>query len=150
MRVTFFGHADFFEEERYEEILLNLLEEKCNGKEVSFYLGENGTFDRFAYTCAKKYKSKHPTAKLIFVTPYIEQAYLSARAPSYDETVFPNIESTPYPYRIPKRNEYMVKSADLIITYVKRETGGAYKTLKFAKKENKPVINLVTDIKNPH
>lgn len=40
-----------------------------------------------------------------------------------------------------KANEYMVDRADTLIAYVKYG-GGAEKTLKYAKKQNRTIINL--------
>lgn len=40
------------------------------------------------------------------------------------------------------RNREMVDRADLVICYVEHNEGGAYKTMKYALKQNKQVINL--------
>lgn len=41
-----------------------------------------------------------------------------------------------------KRNRWMVDRADCLIAYLFRDYGGAYETVKYAKKQGKPVINL--------
>lgn len=43
---------------------------------------------------------------------------------------------------ITKRNEWMVEQADLVICYIERESGGAYKAVQYAKKLDKEIINL--------
>ena len=48
---------------------------------------------------------------------------------------------------IPKRNEWMVEQADLVICYIEREIGGAYKAVQYADKLGKEVINLAEETK---
>ena len=45
------------------------------------------------------------------------------------------------------RNKTMVDRSDLIICYVNKEAGGAYQAIKYAKEQNKKVLNLVDLIK---
>ena len=40
------------------------------------------------------------------------------------------------------RNREMVDRAELIICYIVHNGGGAYKTVKYASEQNKPIINL--------
>ena len=40
------------------------------------------------------------------------------------------------------RNREMVDRADLVICYIEHNEGGAYKTVKYASEQNKPIINL--------
>ena len=60
----------------------------------------------------------------------------------YDSSIYPPIETVPPKFAITKRNEWMVSNADLIIAFVKHKYGGAYKTLTWAKRKNKKIINL--------
>ena len=48
-------------------------------------------------------------------------------------------------YAIVKRNEYMLKKADYVIVYVKRNCGGAAKFAEKAVKQKKMVINIAYD-----
>ena len=64
----------------------------------------------------------------------------------YDEVVFPfeeHIESY-YTYigNIQKRNKKMVDAASAAIIYVRSTTGGAGKTLAYAKKKGLTIINV--------
>lgn len=36
----------------------------------------------------------------------------------------------------------MADRADLVICYIEHNEGGAYKTVKYASEQNKPIINL--------
>ena len=47
-----------------------------------------------------------------------------------------------YKAAIQKRNRWLVDRADFLIAYLFRDFGGAYETVKYAKKQGKPVINL--------
>ena len=46
---------------------------------------------------------------------------------------------------ITKRNEWMAEQADLILCYIERESGGAYKAVQYAKKLGKELINLAEE-----
>jgi len=146
MIVTFCGHRDFIADEIHERFVISLLEEVVAGRNVEFYLGDQGAFDRFAYACAKKYKENHTNASLIYVTPYLTEDYqrrlLCGLQQKYDSIVYPSIENVPLRYAILSRNKYLVEKADLIIAYVDHSWGGAYQTFCLAKKKRKMVFNL--------
>ena len=42
----------------------------------------------------------------------------------------------------------MVDRADLVICYIEHNEGGAYKTVKYASEQNKPIINLADCVDN--
>ena len=44
--------------------------------------------------------------------------------------------------KISKRNDWMMKCADMIIAYVCHNSGGAYNSLKTAERYNKKIINI--------
>ena len=43
---------------------------------------------------------------------------------------------------ITKRNRWMVDQSDLLIAFVQRDFGGAYETLKYARRKKVSVINI--------
>lgn len=145
MVITFCGHSNFISEQGDESRLLSLLEEISEGHQIDFYLGGYGNFDHFAKECAKKFKEKHPSARVIFITPYLNNALYERKdyfEKEYDEIIYPEIESVPLKFAISKRNEWMVKQADYVIGYVCTHYGGAYKALLYAHKHKKPYTNL--------
>ena len=146
MIITFFGHTDFPAEEKSRTAVISVLEERVGNENVEFYLGGYGNFDSFALSCCKEYKKNHENASLVFVTPYITEEYqknhLSEISKNFDSVIYPEIEQVPLRFAISYRNRYMVDSADLIICYVKREYGGAYQAIKYARKKGKQIINL--------
>ena len=147
MIISFFGHTDYIPTKEDEERLLQLINSLVKDAQVDFYFGSYGNFDSFAYKCAKKYKETHPSAQLIMICPYIDR-WLELRRElfleMYDATIYPEIEKTPPKYAIAARNKWMVDNSDYIISYVWKQWGGAYKTLLYAHKQNKPYVNLYT------
>lgn len=146
MIITFFGHSDFCESNKYEGKVLNLLEELVGDLPAEMYLGEYGAFDSFAYSCCKKYKETHKNISLVFVTPYITEEYsknhLSYQKTRFDGIIYPEIENKPKRFAITYRNKYMAESADVVIAYVKHR-GGAFTALKHAEKNGKRIYNIV-------
>ena len=148
MIITFCGHSRIIHREGLRESILSAIEERAKGEDVTFYLGAYGDFDGIARDACLDYKKQHPTARLIFITPYLNDAYLKGmdiRTKGCDETIYPEIETTPKRYAILKRNEWMMRRADYVIAYVKRAWGGAAKSLNYARTHGKPVLNLATE-----
>lgn len=142
MIISFFGHADFNRQSEFEQALLDCLENTVKDNDVELFLGGYGAFDRFCYSCCKKFKKSHPRAKIIFVSPYLSSKHLQNIKQDYDLIIFPEIENIPPKLAIMYRNKYMVEKSDFIITYVERTYGGAYKAYKYAKKLNKSILNF--------
>lgn len=109
-----------------------------------FYLGNYGAFDYIALKACTKFKEYNKNCKSIFVTPYRDEKYLKLRKDARDdEIIYPEI-NTPKKFAILKRNYWMVEQADLIISYVKLSWGGAAKSLEYATKLNKRIINIAS------
>ena len=145
MIVSFCGHSSFFNGDLYTRKVLDIFEQKIGDRQVEFYLGEYGAFDRFARVCAKEYKKKHPRASLVFVMPYLS-GYSKERMEyinqDFDFTIYPEIENAIPKFAITYRNRWMMERADLVIAYVNRKYGGAYASYKHAKRKGKEIINL--------
>ncbi len=61
----------------------------------------------------------------------------------YDSVIIPNEISEAHPKNaISLRNRWMIENSDLVIAYVNRKGGGAYKAIEYANKINKQVINF--------
>ncbi len=144
MIITFCGHSLFEGNEKLKLKILKTIERVTNSTDATFYLGGYGGFDNFARLCCMEYKKTHPNSKLIFVTPYLNEAYLRFRNEYnyYDEILYPNLETKPLKYAIIERNKWMVKNSNFLISYVTNSWSGAGKTLEFAKKYKTKYINL--------
>lgn len=142
--VTFCGHRTIAPSnskiirERLYEILERLIREGA----TEFLLGGYGTFD---YLCAKAVfdlKEKYPHIISVLVIPYIDMDYDRSL---YDISEYPPIENVPRKFAILKRNEYMVRKADVVVSYVEFSFGGAAKTLQYAKRKKKNIISVAED-----
>ncbi len=146
MIVTFCGHSRFDKQTKYEQTVLDFLEERVGDTPVDFYLGGYGEFDAFAYHCAKKQKESHTCVSLVFVTPYLTPEYqknhLTYQKTRCDSILYPDIENVPPRFAITHRNRYMVEKADFVMAYVEHAWGGAYQAYQYAKRKGKPVFNL--------
>ncbi len=93
MIVTFCGHSDYQESRQDEEKIMALLEELVGDQPAELFLGGYGFFDAFACRCGQAYQKTHPHTRLVFVTPYITEAYqrnhLDYAKSNYDEIIYP-------------------------------------------------------------
>lgn len=109
-----------------------------------FLIGNYGDFDSIAASVCLSLKKQYPHITVSLVLPYYRphlDDFTKERYNRFDYVITPEFEETPHKYRIIKANEYMVDRADTLIAYVKYG-GGAEKTLKYAKKQNRTIINL--------
>ena len=141
MIIAFFGHSDFRGTSALEDRMLAILKEQTSGSGAELFFGGYGGFDRFAFDCGRKFKSEDPSIRLVFVTPYLEREYEGEE--KYDEIVYPPLEKVPYRFAIVERNKWMVDRADVVISAVTREYGGAFKAVSRAIKKNKRVISII-------
>ena len=145
MTITFCGHSNFLFDNTVKEKLRELLlQEIRKNPACKFYLGGYGDFDSLCLSILKGLKIQFPNIELLFITPYLDKSYskLEFAKNHYDDVIFPPLESVPRKFAILKRNEWMVEEADLVIAYVTYSWGGAAKTLEYAKRKKKTIINL--------
>ena len=134
----------------------DLVKEKCltvvekiivSGIADCFLIGNYGDFDSIAASVCLTLKRKYPQISVNFVLPYYRphlDEYDKERYARYDSVITPELEETPHRYRIIKANEYMVDQADTVIAFV-RYDGGAAKTLAYAQRRKKQIINLANE-----
>lgn len=148
MIISFIGHSSIPKKEIVKEKLFELIGSYAKSYDVIMcYLGGHGDFDEIAACACRKLKKHYPTIKLIYVTPYIslrEQDKIREMIQHglYDSSLYPPIETVPNKFAISKRNEWMMKEADIIIAYVNRSFGGAYKSLEVARRAKKSIVNI--------
>ena len=146
--VSLFGHRtveDYLTVENKLYELLRIAIQRKNG-EVEFLVGRNGDFDLMAASVIRKLKKEtgNDNIYLTLVLPY-ETAELRNNTEafeSYYDSIEINEATRNYKYAIVARNRDMVDRADLVIVYVKHESGGAYQSLKYAEKNEKRIINI--------
>ena len=137
-----FGHRDVFEDisRRLSSAVRMAVKQGCE----IFYTGAMGEFDEVFSSEVRALKKDYPNIKLICVKPYMtteinnQGEYLYTL---YDDIVIPTeLADVHYKAAIKKRNEWMITKSDLVILYVKRDFGGAYKAKQFAVKNERQVI----------
>ena len=148
MIITFIGHSNLsgvvgLEERLRREILSRVPK---TGK-VLFYCGGYGEFDTLCARVCRSLKGNFPESEILFVTPYLTESYQKKLSyileeKLYDSVLYPPLEGVPYKYAISKRNEWMVREADLIFSFVTVPTGGAAKTLAYARRRKKEIVDL--------
>ena len=146
MIVTFCGHRDFVENADIEERLAALIEKYArNSDRLLCYNGGYGNFDYFAAKCVQQLQRQYSNIRNWLVLPYIDQPFLDRIATFknlFDETIYPPMENVPKKYAIIRRNEWMVDSADIVIAYVTYSWGGAARTLEYARRKKKNIIQI--------
>jgi len=89
-------------------------------------------------------RERYPHIAAILVLPYLDRAGDSS---GYDGTVYPPLEKVPPRFAILRRNQWMVEAADVLISGVLYDWGGAAKTLDHARKKRKVIIQYPTRAK---
>lgn len=148
MIITFAGHFTISSANRVKEIVKEQIRKNISDSQsVTCYLGGYGDFDKICACACRELKKEYDCISVVYVTPYIrlsEQEKMNEmqRMGEYDASIYPPIENVPPKFAILKRNEWMITNADLIITYVNRCYGGAYKSFQFAQRKKKKIINI--------
>ena len=147
--VSFFGHRYidnyFTVEKKLEELIRGLLESK---NYVEFLIGRDGEFDQIVASTVKAVKRSigDDNSALVWVMAYPKAEY-SNNEESFDD-YYDEIEICEasnhchFKSAIQVRNRNMVDRSDLVVCSVERDSGGAYSTLQYARKQEKQVINL--------
>lgn len=146
MIITFCGHSQVIFTDEEKSVLRNILVDEINKNPTcKFYLGGYGDFDGFCLRTLKDLKADFPEIELIFITTYLDKnSKLEFAKYHYDDIIFHPLESVPRKFTILKRNEWMVREAYLVIAYVMCSWGGAAKTLEYAMRKKKTIINLAS------
>ena len=147
MKIAFVGHSFVYLRDRVKEMVKEKIRSIVGHEEVECYLGGYGDFDEICADACRDLKREGYNITLIYVTPYLtpsEQRKIKElqMRKLFDISIYPPIEKVPLRFAISRRNEWMMKNADLIISYVKYDKGGAYKTLEVARRNRKEIINL--------
>ena len=134
MIVTFCGHREVLLKEDVRLWLYKKVEKLIQAGANTFALGGNGEYDQMAASVVFELKRKYPKIKSILVLPYANKL-IDTRL--YDGILYPDMEGISKQYAIIYRNHWMIDWADVVVSYVEHEWGGAYKTLTYAKSKKK-------------
>ena len=139
---TFFGHRECPEtiKPKLREILIDLI---ANHGVDMFYVGNQGQFDAIVRSTLRDLQKEYPRIGYAVVL-----AYMPGKQNDYDDysdTMLPEgIESVHPRYAISWRNDWLLKQADYVVTYITHSWGGAAQYATKAIKQGKTVIGLVS------
>ena len=139
---TFYGHRECPESIREElnNCLIKLIEEE---NVTDFYVGNQGAFDRIVYNVLKELKKTYGHISCTVVLAYMPGEREKRSPEDYRETQLPEeVERSPRRYAIDRRNRWMLRQADVVVTYIVHNWGGAAKFAELAKRQKKQVIEL--------
>ncbi len=110
------------------------------GKADTFYVGNQGGFDRMALRVLREKKKKYPHIQYAVVLAYLPGGETSV---GEDPTLYPEgLERVPRRWAIAHRNRWLVRHADCVLAYVEHDWGGAAQTLAHARRAGCEVRNL--------
>lgn len=146
----FCGHGDASDTIR--PALARLIEEHIRYFGITeFWVGNYGRFDRMACSLVCSAKKNHPEIRLCLLLPYIPTQQTKDEMDYPDEIIVPSVlDNVPRRVAIPKLNKYMVDQSDYMIACVSHISNGAYKTLEYARKQEKNGQIHITNIQSPH
>lgn len=148
-RVSFIGHRVVDEFRQVEEELdevIELLHRKY--RFVEYNVGRNGEFDDLAAQAVRRFRREwEEWCELTLVEPY-PVANLDILEKSYDNVIIPTDRKCHFKAAIGERNKWLAENCDMMIVYIKRDYGGAYKCYKYAQELGVPIMNIADNIKN--
>ncbi len=142
MVCTFFGHRDSPQEIKAD--LSATISELIEIYDVdTFYVGNQGNFDRMVREVLMSLRSKYSHIKYAVVLSYLPNEKKALGLEDYFDTIYPEgLENVPPKFAISARNRWLVEHSHIVVTYVKYSWGGAAQFKKLAEKRGKTVINL--------
>lgn len=146
-RISFFGHRNLYDNESLIfDLLIKQIEPLIlDGGFTEFVFGGYGEFDDLALRAVKTLKAKYPRIKTVYAQPYYkykDKDGMERLKSLYDEVYYPELEEKPQKFAITYRNREMIDNSDFCVFYVKRDHGGAFDALKYAKRKNKELLNI--------
>lgn len=137
----FFGHRDCPASlrPRLHSAVVELIER--HGVDT-FYVGRQGAFDALARSVLRELEA---------VYPHISYAVVLERLPGpgdeavrdFSHAIFPEgLEIAPPRFAVSRRNEWMLKRSDFVVTYITHGWGGAARFAEKARRQGKAVIPL--------
>lgn len=144
--VCFLGHrdcpTDTQTENKLKEVIKNLIE---NGY-YEFWVCDNGLFDWLSRMVLSELNKLYSHLVISFVLSNEVSEFTYTQLSEKYEIIIPeDAIKAAGKLKIIKRNEYIVRNAEVIICYIDHPSGGAYRAVKLAEKLNKKIINIADD-----
>ena len=143
--VSLFGHREVDDWKRVNDRLFSIVDELLKTQSyTTFLVGRNGEFDRLAASVIKNVQKIRglENSDISLVLPYAV-ADLPYYEKYYDNIIVPESLHGAHPKAaITLKNRWAIDRSDLVVVYAERNVGGAYAAMKYAQKQNKPIIKL--------
>ena len=113
-------------------------------------VGRNGDFDLLVSSTIKRLKNEYrdDNSCHILVLPYSTAEYRNnydSFNEYYDQVdIYKEASESHYKSAFQKRNREMVDRSDLVVFYLAHNYGGAYRTYRYALKQNKNIVKFYT------
>ena len=151
--VSFFGHRVIEDPLRIEQRLEKLIRKFLTEKDyVEFLVGRDGEFDQLVSSAIHRCKRniRDDNSAHVWVLPYPTADYRDnedAYREYYDEIeICASSAGGHFKGAHQIRNRAMVNRSDLVAFCIQHESGGAWQTMKYAKKRSVPYINLAMEV----
>ena len=151
--VSFFGHRVIEDplvvEQQLEMLIRKLLKEK---EYVEFLVGRDGEFDQIVSSTIRRCKRaiRDDNSAHVWVLPYPTADFRdneNAYREYYDEIEICDASAgSHFKGAYQTRNREMVDRSDLIVFCIQHENGGAWQTMKYAKRRSVPYVNLAMEV----
>ncbi|MBR7117399.1 MAG: hypothetical protein IKC87_06815 [Clostridia bacterium] len=117
-----------------------ILEIYTKHHEVEFYIGNNGAFDALAQRCLNEVNTDGVEIEYSIILSRVDEVALCK---NNSKTLYPDgQEKALRKYAISKRNDWMIKKADIAICYVSNRFTNCYKMLERLRRKGVHIINI--------
>ncbi len=148
LRCCFAGHRTA-PQELLKDILIAVEKLVLLSERIEFYSGGMGEFDKLCERAVREIKRKYAEKEicLYLILPSYQYVYKNEEK-QYLSELFDDIfvcdasDGSYYKSMIAKRNRWMIEQSDVMIAYVLHESGGAYSSLQYARKQNLEIIRI--------
>lgn len=150
--VSFFGHRVIEDplliEQHLERLIRKLLKEK---EYVEFLVGRDGEFDQTVSSVIRRCKRtvRDDNSAHVWVLPYPTAEYRDNEESFreyYDEIEICGASADGhFKGAHQARNRAMVDRSHLVVFCIQQDSGGAWQTMRYARKQGKPYININDD-----
>lgn len=138
---TFFGHREcpLSVKPKLQVLLVELIEKHDVGR---FYVGQQGSFDVMVCAVLRELVEQYPHIRYYIVLERLPvQQGRAIQSPA--NTIFPEgLEAAPPRWAVSRRNEWMLKQSDYVVTYITHDWGGAARFAARAAQQRKKIINV--------
>lgn len=147
--VSLFGHREINQPLVVEEQLKKVIRKITNTKAyIEFLVGREGEFDLLAASVIHRVAKEcdYGNTSLILVLPYMKAEYRDNRQDYlnyYDEVeIYSESSMAHFKAAIQIRNRILVDRSNLVICYIDHKSGGAYRTIQYAKQVGVEILNI--------